>query len=186
MHASDDIIIYVRQGLSFSQLFTSSLSLLDPYFDYVEVNISLNNSSSLSFLNVSVPPIHSSLMDGRTDSFFFSILPSSRNLFILEDFNCNHPLWDSKGTSNPSGREAFTWIISYDLLPLNDPDIPTLLHHSALDISFYPSSLALSCSWEVLEDLSSDHQTILPTVPHSSLLPQQASPILQFSESLLG
>ena len=51
-HASSAVVIFVRQGLSFSELSTSSLSLLDPYSDYVEVNISLNNSSSVLFLNV--------------------------------------------------------------------------------------------------------------------------------------
>ena len=51
-HASGGVVIFVRQGLSFSELTTSSLSSLDPYSDYVEVNISLNNSSSVSFLNV--------------------------------------------------------------------------------------------------------------------------------------
>ena len=39
-------------SLNFS---TSSLSSLDPYSDYVGVNISFNNSSSLSFLNVYAP-----------------------------------------------------------------------------------------------------------------------------------
>ena len=50
--ASGGVIIFVRQGLFFSELSTSSLSLLDPYYNYVEVNISPNASSSLSFLNV--------------------------------------------------------------------------------------------------------------------------------------
>ena len=54
-HASGGIVIFVRQGLSFSELSTSSLSLLDPYSDYVGVNISLNNSSLVSFLNVYIP-----------------------------------------------------------------------------------------------------------------------------------
>ena len=54
-HASDGVIIFVKQGLSFSELSTSSLSSLDPYSDYVGINISLNNSSSLSFLNVYAP-----------------------------------------------------------------------------------------------------------------------------------
>ena len=54
-HASSGVIIFVRQGL-FSELSTSSLSLLDPYSDYVGVNISLNNFSSVSFLNV-YPPL---------------------------------------------------------------------------------------------------------------------------------
>ena len=55
MHASGGVVIFVRQGLSFSELSTSSPSLLDPYSDYVGVNISLNNSSLLSFLNVYAP-----------------------------------------------------------------------------------------------------------------------------------
>ena len=54
-HASGGVVIMVRQGLYFSELSTSSLSSLDPYFDYVRVNISLNNSSSLLFLNVYAP-----------------------------------------------------------------------------------------------------------------------------------
>ena len=96
------------------------LSLLDPYSDYVEINISLNNSSSLSFLNACAPPIRSSPTDGRTNSFSSSIFSSSRNLFILRDFNCHHPLWDSRGTSEPRGEEVFDWVISSDLLSLND------------------------------------------------------------------
>ena len=62
-HASGGVIIFVRQGLSFSELSTSSLSSLDPYSDYVGVNISLNNSS-LSFVNVYAPLIRSSPTDG--------------------------------------------------------------------------------------------------------------------------
>ena len=55
MHASGVVVIFVRQGLSFSELSTSSLSLLDPYSDYVGINISLNNSCLISFLNVYAP-----------------------------------------------------------------------------------------------------------------------------------
>ena len=54
-HASGGVVIFVRQGLSFSELSTTTLSSLDPYSDYVRVNISLNKSSSVSFLNVYAP-----------------------------------------------------------------------------------------------------------------------------------
>ena len=54
-HASGGVVIFVRQGLSFSELSTTSHSSLNPYSDYVGVNISLNNSSSVSFLNVYAP-----------------------------------------------------------------------------------------------------------------------------------
>ena len=74
--ASGGVIIFVKQCLFFSELSTSSLSLLGPYSDYVEVNISLNDSSSLSFLNVYALPIRSSTKDSRTNFFSLSILPS--------------------------------------------------------------------------------------------------------------
>ena len=70
MHASSSVVIFVRQGLSFSKLSTSSLSSLDPYSDYISSNIFRNNSSSLSFLNVYTLPICSCPTDGRTNSFF--------------------------------------------------------------------------------------------------------------------
>ena len=74
--ASGGVIIFVKQGLSFSELSTSSLSSLDLYSDYIEVNISLNTSSSLSFPNVYAPHIRSSTKDSRTNFFSLSILPS--------------------------------------------------------------------------------------------------------------
>ena len=129
------------------------------------------------------PPVRST--DGRTASFSPSILPSSRNFFILGDFNCHHPLWDSRGISDLCGEEVFDWVISSDLLPLNDPDTPTLLHRSSPDISFAPSTLALSCSWEVLQDFGSDQLPILLFIPLSGLSPQRASSFLQLSESSL-
>ena len=81
--ASSGVITFIRQGLPFSELSASSLSSLDPYSDYVGVNMSLNNSSSLSFLSVYASPICSSPTDGITNSFSPSIFSFSRNLFIL-------------------------------------------------------------------------------------------------------
>ena len=189
-HASSAIVIFVRQGLSFYELSTSSLSSLDPYSDFVKINISLNKSSLLSFLNVYAPlPIRSSPTDGTTDSFSPSILPSSRNLFILRDFNCHHPFWDSRDTPDSRGEEVFDWVISSDLLSLNDPDTPTLLHHSlgshsSPDISFAPSSLAFSCSWEVLQNLGSDHLPILLSVPLSLVFhPNERPPSFNFQKA---
>ena len=40
-HANGGVIIFMRQGLSLSELSTSSLSLLDPYSDYAEVLLNL-------------------------------------------------------------------------------------------------------------------------------------------------
>ena len=80
--------------------------------------------------------------------------------------------------------EVFDWVISSDLLPLNDPDTPTLLHRSSPDISFAPSTLALSCSWEVLQDLGSDHLPILLFIPLSPVFhPNEHPPSFNFQKA---
>ena len=100
--ASGSVIIFVKQGIFFSELSTSSLSLLDPYSDYVEVNISLNDFSSLSFLNVYVPPIRSSTKDSRTNFFSFSILPS-----YAEAVDFSHFRFRRKSTASTASASSF-------------------------------------------------------------------------------
>ena len=157
---------------------TSSLSSLDLYSDYVGVNISLNNSSSLSFLNMYAPPIRSSSTDGRTD--FFS---PSRNLFILGNFNCHHHLWDSKGTSDPCREEVFDWVISspttalthlhFYIAPLLiSPLLPSLLPFLAPGRCFR--------TWVL-----TPYQFFYMSLSLSGLSPQRAYPFLRFSESSL-
>ena len=155
------------------------------------VNIFLNKFFSLSFLNVYVSRIRSSPTDSRTNAFSsFFLHPSLFQKSFLGDFNCHHPLWESKDISNSREEEVSDWVIFSDHFPLNDPNTPTLLDRSPLtsslflpDIFLAPSSLALSCSWEVLQDLGSDHLPILLTI---SLSLQRTPSILQFSESSLG
>ena len=136
------------------------------------------------------PPPFSLLPNGWQNRLLFPLrFSSSRNLFILGDFNCHHPIWDSRGTFHPCGEEVFDWVISSDLLPLNDPDTPTFLHRSSgsrssPDIFFAPSSLALSCSWEVLQDLGSDHLLILLSVPLSpAFRPNERPPSFNFQKA---
>ena len=149
--------------LNFLPLFLHSIATL-----IMQGSTSLLTTPLLSHFLMSTLPLFAPLQR-MAESFAPSIL-SSRNLFILVDFNCHHPLWDTRGTSDSCGEEVFDWVISFDLLPLNDFDIPTLLHRSSgscssPDIFFAPSSLALSCSWEVLQDLGSNHLSILLSVP---------------------
>ena len=120
--------------------FLTPLSSFNPYSDYVGVSILPNNSSSLSFLKVYTPPIYFSSAD-RTDS----LSPSSRDLFILEKFNCHHPLWDSTYTSDPCGK------YSIGSSPLISHFLMTLTHvlFSTAPLSTSICSL-LSCSWKVL------------------------------------
>ena len=114
--------------------------------------------------------------------------PSPEIALFWGIFICHHPLYYSKGTSNPRGGEVFHWVISSNLHPFNDPDTPTLIHCctdrcSSPDISFASPSLVLSCFWEVLQDLGSDHLLILLTIPLSSVfLSNERYPSFNFSD----
>ena len=172
-----------------------SLNSVPPLFHRLILTLIMQGSTSL----LTTPPRSHFLMCTLTlfaplrrkaepNPFLLPFFPSSRNLFILGDFNGHHPLWNSRGTSNPR-REVFEWVISSDLLPFNDLDTPTLLHRSSSsrsspDISFAPSSLALSCSWEVLQDLGSDHLPILLSVPLSPVFhPNERPPSFNFQKA---
>ena len=188
-HASGGVVIFVRQGLSFSELSTTSLSSLDPYSDCVGVNISLNNSSSVSFLNVYAPlfaPLQRMAEPIPSLPQFFP--PPAISSFWGTSIAITR-FGTQEGTSDPRGEEVFDWVISSDLLPLNDPDTPTLLHRSSgsrssPDISFAPSTLAFSCSWEVLQDLGSDHLPILLSIPLSPVFrPNERPPSFNFQKA---
>ena len=146
-HVGGGVIIFFRQGPSFSELSTSSLSLLDPYSKYVRVNIFLNNSSSLSssmfmfplfafFRRIAEPtPFLSSSFLQKcpySGGLQLSLLPLG-----LKSYSDRLGL---KSYSDPRGKEVFDWVISSDLLlsmtliyllfsiapPLTSPLLPPL------------------------------------------------------------
>ena len=143
-HASGSVIIFVRQGLSFSELSSSYLSSLDPYSDYVGVDISLNNSSSLSFLNVYMFPLFAPL---RSMPEPIPFLPPFFPPPEISSF------WGTSISITPSGTQEVLPIparrkYSTGLSPLTCSPSMTLTHllfsiASSTEISFAPSFLAL-------------------------------------------
>ena len=129
LHASGDVIIFVRQGLFFFEFFTFSLSSPDSYSDYVGVNIILNYSSSLSFLNVYATSIDPLRKIGEPALCLCALFPPPE----VSSF------WENSIAITPSGtqkvpltrrEQVFERIISSALLSHNDLDTPTLLHRS--------------------------------------------------------
>ena len=81
-----------------------------------------------------MPPIcSSSTNSSRTDYFSPSFFPPPE-ISLFGEFQL-HPLWDSRGD------EVFNLVISSDLLPLNVPNTPTLLHRSSGSAPLLTSSL---------------------------------------------
>ena len=120
-------------------------------------------------------PIRSSSMDLFLLSFFFLSEISSfwRTSIALSPFG-------TQSTSEPRGVEVFVWFIFSDFLPLNDTDIPTLLHCSSLDISVALSSLAHD---RCFRTWVFDHLSILPTIPLSPVFCPNERPFFIFPKA---
>ena len=139
-----------------------------------------------------LPLIPSSPTDSKTTSFFSSILSSSRNLFILGDFNSHYTLWDSKGTFDAVKRK---YLIGQSPLTFSPSMTLTYILFSIAALAVAPPltsplffdlalSIALSCSREVLQNLGSDRLPILLTVPLSSVFcPNERLPFLNFQKA---
>ena len=106
-------------------------------------------SYPIHLFNVYVPPIRFSSSDSRPKSFSPFLLPSSPTTYIFGDFNSHHSSWDSHSPEDHSGKNLFDWLLSSDLLPLNNPEHHTLLHRAtgnrfSPDLSLVPARIALN------------------------------------------
>ena len=169
------VLILVKNGLSYTSLSTQSLSSLDPSSDYLAIAVKIKGAAPIHLFNVYVPPIRSSSSDSRPKSFSPFLLPSSPTTYIFGDFNSHHSSWDSHSPEDQSGKDLFDWLLSSDLLPLNNPEHHTLLHRatgnrSSLDLFLVPARLASKCTWQTLPDLGSDHLPISITIPTSPII----------------
>ena len=166
------VLILVKNGLSYTSLSTQSLSSLDPSSDYLAIAVKIKGAAPIHLFNVYVPPIRSFSSDSRPKSFSPFLLPSSPTTYIFGDFNSHHSSWDSHSPEDHSGKYLFDWLLSSDLLPLNNPEHHTLLHRatgnrSSPDLSLVPARIASKCTWQTLPDLGLDYLPISITIPTS-------------------
>ena len=169
------VLILVKNGLTYTSLSTQSLSSLDPSSDYLAIAVKVKGASHIHLFNVYVPPILSSSSNSHPKSFSPFLLPSSPTTYIFGDFNSHHSFWDSHSPEDQSGKDLFDWLLSSDLLPLNNPEHHTLLHRATGNppshyLSLVPARIASKCTWQTLLDLGSDHLPIFITIPTSPLI----------------
>ena len=169
------ILILVKSGLTCTLLSTQPLSSLDSSSDYLAIAVKVKGASPIHLFNVYVPPIRSPSSDSRPKSFSPFLLPSFPTTYIFGDFNSHHSSWDSHSPEDQSGKELFDWLLSSDLLPLNNSQHHSLLYRatgnrSPPDLSLVPARIASKCTWQTLPDLGSDHLPISITIPTSLLI----------------
>ena len=133
----------------------------------------------MSFLNVyaplSAPPQQMAELIPSLPQFF---PPPETSSFLgtsiaITPFGTQEVLPTPVGRKYSTGSSPLTSSPSMTLTP-------TLLHRSSPDIFFAPSSLALSCSWEVLQDLGSDYLPILLSISLSPVFRPNERPFSIF------
>ena len=112
----------VKNGLTYSFLSTQFLSSLDPNSNYLAITVKIKGASPIHLFNIYVPPIRFSSSDSRPKSFSLFLLPSSPTTYIFNNFNCHYSSWDSHSPQDQSCKNLFDWLLSSDLLPVNNPD----------------------------------------------------------------
>ena len=157
----------------FSELSTSSLSSLDPYSDYVGINISLTTPPRSLFSMYApllfAPPQRMAKPIPSLPPFF---PPPEISSFWGTSIAIT-PSGTQEVLPTPAGRKYSTG----SSLPTSSSPSTTLAHPlfsvaplavaPLLTSPFLPSTLAYSCSWEVLQNLGSDHLPIFLSVPLS-------------------
>ena len=190
-HASGGVVIFLRQGLSFSELSTTSLSSLDPYSDYVGINISLSNSS-VSFLNVYAPLF-------APPQRMAEPIPSLPPFFPPPEISS---FWGTSIAITPSGTQEVLPIPAgrkylTGSFPLTSSPSMTLTHPP---FSIAPLAVTLPLTSHLLPALLpfpvpgrcyrtwvlTTYQFFYLSLSLSGPSPRRAYPFLQFSESSLG
>ena len=191
-HASNVVVIFVRQGLFFSEFFTFSLFSLDPHSDYVGTNILLNNSSSLSFLNVYAPLFASPQRTTEPTPFFPQFFSPAKISSFVENSIAITPSGTQEVLPTPAGRKystgSFLLTSSPSITPTHPPfSIAPLAVAPPLTSPLLPLRLSFTAlGWCYRTWVLTTYQYFYPSLSLSGLSPQRASPFLQSSESSLG
>ena len=105
------VLILVKNGLTYTSLFTQSLSCLDPSSDSLVITVKIKGALPVHFFNVYVPPIRFSSSDSRPKSFSPFLLPSFPNTYTFGDFSSHNSSWDSHSSEDQSGKDLFDWLL---------------------------------------------------------------------------
>ena len=108
-HASGDVITFVRQGLSFSELSTFFLSLLDPYSDYVGSTSLLTTLPRSLFLMCTPLPLFASPQRMAEPTPFLPLFfPPRKISSFWETSTAITPSGTQKVPPTPAGRKYST------------------------------------------------------------------------------
>ena len=92
------------------------------------------------------------------------------------DFNAHHPVLHSSSRTNAAGQEVAMAMDAYDGLQLLNSPAPTHVEGGVLDLTFISTPLLQCTSWEMEEEVVSDHFGLRTTLSIPLLPPPPGPP----------
>ena len=161
--SSGGVAIYTREGIRYSKATERPFVQEDDVTEWCGIHV-YNNKKKLTLHNVYRPPIRSSTDDDRVDRFGTSKWSGRENEIIAGDLNAHHPMWDGNCDSpDDVGERMVDFCMQANYDAMNDGSA-TRLHdnnETAPDIVLCHSNLLRHASWELGEDIGSDHLPML-------------------------
>ena len=124
-----------------------------PRSHILDVTVSLGPNLSIRVINVYRSHHQSTKINFRP------LVNSKIPILICGDFNARNILWDPK-TTNDEGRYLLDHIEDLGFLHILNDQTATFRTGSALDLSLISNTMAPLCSWQVSNELYSDHHAI--------------------------
>ena len=131
----------------------------------MSIEIPTGNGQKLRLTNIYVPEVRSSIENPVVDTFEPTNWPCDECDLILTDSNAHSLLWDER--DNDRGELVEEWIADKNMACLNSGQM-TYTHkqadsdtETAPDTSIAHLSMLGNLTWEVKNDLSSDHYPLI-------------------------
>ena len=164
-------------------------------------SLNLPTGAALESLGVSVETKHGCMnlwnmyrppatggADVRDAALYLNHWPREKSSVICADVNA-HGSWDANRDSDQLGEEIDDWLIDNSMAHVNS-GIPTRVRQlghamveTAPDITIVHSSVASSCSWDVLETIGSDHLPIQLVIGSSGMKEEETKRKYNFNKT---
>lgn len=117
------------------------------HWETLTVELQGFNNGSMHLVNTYVSPTHLFDMKEAISNF--------KNFLLLGDFNANSEIWGSHHTK--PGQHLQEQLINSTAVMLNEPNVPTSIYGSTLDLAIASPQVAAAAEWYQLDELTSDH-----------------------------
>ena len=157
------VLIGIKKDIGFNRVKTNIIDPEDKITESITIEIPTDKKGKLRISSIYSPPVKSTIENPKIDTFNPDKWPCKEFDMILTDSNAHSIMWDN--SDDTRGKTLEEWIAKNNMACINTGQ-PTHTNRStknegAPDTTIVHSSMLDKVSWEVLNELNSDHYPIM-------------------------